>query len=87
MELAQSIGQRVKGIRKARHMTLKELSEMTGLSSGFLSQFERGLTNIAIDSLSKIAYALEALKQQYSMKEIGENIGISGAAIHKLINK
>ena len=59
MELAQSIGQRVKGIRKARQMTLKELSEMTGLSSGFLSQFERGLTNIAIDSLSKIAHALE----------------------------
>jgi putative transposase len=35
----------------------------------------------------KIAYALEALKQQYSLKEIGENIGISDAAIHKLINK
>ncbi len=58
MDLAQSIGQRIKIMRKSRQLTLKQLSDMTGLSSGFLSQFERGMTNIAIDSLNKIANAL-----------------------------
>lgn len=58
MDLAQTIGQRIKSMRKARQMTLKQLSETTGLSPGFLSQFERGMTNIAIDSLNKIANAL-----------------------------
>ena len=58
MDLAQSIGQRIKAIRNSRDLTLKQLSEMTGLSSGFLSQFERGMTNIAIDSLNQIAVAL-----------------------------
>lgn len=36
-------------------MTLKELSEKSELSVGFLSQFERGLTAIAVDSLEKLA--------------------------------
>ncbi|MDI9461754.1 MAG: helix-turn-helix domain-containing protein [Saccharofermentanales bacterium] len=58
MDLAQNIGQRIKAIRNSRDLTLKQLSEMTGLSSGFLSQFERGMTNIAIDSLNQIAKAL-----------------------------
>ena len=39
-------------------MTLKDLSEQTQLSAGFLSQLERGLTAIATDSLARIAQAL-----------------------------
>lgn len=58
MDIAQSIGQKIKIMRKAKNLTLKQLSEMTDLSSGFLSQFERGMTNIAIDSLNRIAVAL-----------------------------
>ena len=54
----QNIGEKVKELRTGSRMTLKELSEATDLSTGFLSQFERGLTTIAIDSLSKIAAAL-----------------------------
>ncbi|MDO4711938.1 MAG: helix-turn-helix transcriptional regulator, partial [Peptostreptococcaceae bacterium] len=48
------IGSRVQNRRKEQKITLKELSERTGLSTGFLSQFERGMTSIAIDSLQKI---------------------------------
>ncbi|HHV42135.1 MAG TPA: helix-turn-helix domain-containing protein [Clostridiaceae bacterium] len=76
MDLAQNIGKRVKKMRNSKNLTLKQLSEMTGLSSGFLSQFERGMTNIAIDSLNKIAVALSApleslLKLPEREKEIG----------------
>lgn len=52
------IGKRVKELRIQKHLTLKELAGQTGLSTGFLSQLERGLTNIATDSLTKIAVAL-----------------------------
>lgn len=56
--MIESIGQKVKEIRQQNDITLKELSEKTGLSTSFLSQFERGLTTIAIDSLVGVAEAL-----------------------------
>lgn len=55
----KDIGQKVKELRQGKRLTLKNLSEMTGLSTGFLSQLERGLTAIATDSLSAIARALD----------------------------
>lgn len=55
----EDIGNKVKELRVDAKLTLKELSSMTGLSTGFLSQFERGLTSIATDSLQRIASALE----------------------------
>ncbi len=53
------IGSRIKELRINKKMTLKELSEKTDLSTGFLSQLERGLTSVATDSLLNIAEALE----------------------------
>ncbi|MEG0133192.1 MAG: XRE family transcriptional regulator [Clostridium sp.] len=53
------IGSKIKELRTNKKMTLKELSEKTSLSTGFLSQLERGLTSIATDSLLNIADALE----------------------------
>lgn len=50
-----TIGARIKELRKEKNMTLKQLSDLSGLSSGFLSQLERGISSIAIDSLGKIA--------------------------------
>lgn len=53
------IGTRVKQLRTKKKLTLKQLSDMTGLSTGFLSQLERGISTIAIDSLSKVAASLD----------------------------
>lgn len=53
------IGKTIHKIRKERKMTLKELSEKTSLSTGYLSQFERGLTSIAIESLQTISKVLD----------------------------
>jgi len=52
------IGSKVKKLRNSKKMTLKELSESTGFSIGFLSQVERGISAVATDSLSKIAEGL-----------------------------
>jgi len=57
--MALEIGKKVKKLRREKDMTLKELSASTQLSTGFLSQLERGLTTVAIDSLENIANAFE----------------------------
>ncbi len=53
-----AIGEKIKALRTAQNLTLKQLSEMTNLSIGFLSQMERGLSSIAIDTLENIANVL-----------------------------
>lgn len=54
-----NIGMKIKKLRAEKGITLKELSEKSELSIGFLSQLERGLTTIAVDSLEKLAQVLE----------------------------
>lgn len=44
-----NIGEKVKNLRNEQGMTLKQLSEATGLSTGFLSQFERGLQRLRLN--------------------------------------
>lgn len=58
MRDTQYIGHTVNRLRKSADMTLKDLSDATGLSQGFLSKFERGQTTIAVDSLLQVAAAL-----------------------------
>lgn len=48
------VGKKIKALRTTNEMTLKQLSELTGYSIGFLSQLERGLTSVAIDTLGKM---------------------------------
>ena len=55
----KNIGTKIKRLRTQKQMTLKDMSEKTNLSIGFLSQLERGLTSVATDSLEKIADVLE----------------------------
>lgn len=62
------IGEKVKRLRSERGLTLKQLSEATGLSTGFLSQFERGITTIAVEYLAKIADVFE-IKISYFFEE------------------
>lgn len=51
----ENIGEAVKELRKERGYTLKDISEQANLSIGYLSQFERGITTIAVEQLAKIA--------------------------------
>ncbi|MBU3145073.1 helix-turn-helix domain-containing protein [Clostridium sp. CF012] len=53
------VGKKIKELRTKNQLTLKDLSAKTSLSIGYLSQLERGLTTVAIDSLMNIAKALE----------------------------
>ncbi|MDR2893555.1 MAG: XRE family transcriptional regulator [Deltaproteobacteria bacterium] len=53
------IGKKIKQLRQEKNYTLKQLSGKSGLSTGFLSQLERGRSTIALDSLSRVATALD----------------------------
>lgn len=56
--IGEKVGKKIKALRNARKKTLKELGQATGLSVSYLSQVERGLSSININSLEKIASAL-----------------------------
>ncbi|RKD23607.1 transcriptional regulator, XRE family with cupin sensor [Caminicella sporogenes DSM 14501] len=56
--MIDKISEKIRNLRKEQNLTLKDLSEKTGLSVSFLSQVERGSSSLAITSLKKIADAL-----------------------------
>ncbi len=53
------IYEKLRQIRKSKGLTLKDISDSTGLSSSFLSQVERGKCDITLASLCKIASTLD----------------------------
>jgi transcriptional regulator with XRE-family HTH domain len=53
------LGQKLRQARQDRGWTLEALSAHSGLSTGFLSQVERGQSTLSIVSLSAICQALE----------------------------
>ncbi|WP_055479936.1 cupin domain-containing protein [Sphaerimonospora mesophila] len=55
---AAAVGRRIRQVRQAKGMSLRELSAKAGLSHGFLSQVERGLSSLALTSMSSVAAAL-----------------------------
>lgn len=51
----KTVGSRIKKLRTQRKITLKDLSLLSDLSIGFLSQLERGMNSISIDDLEKLS--------------------------------
>ncbi|WP_077319813.1 helix-turn-helix domain-containing protein [Virgibacillus proomii] len=59
METSWNLGVRIKQLRKQKNLTLKNISEKTGLSISFLSQLEHSKTSATLESFKKISDALE----------------------------
>jgi transcriptional regulator with XRE-family HTH domain len=57
-EFAKKLGSLIKELRCEKNWSLKDLGAKTGLSAGYLSMIERGLTSVTITSLQGIADAL-----------------------------
>lgn len=55
----EQIGAKIKARRLQKGLTLKQLGDLTDLSVGFLSQAERGLTTISLNSLYRLATGLD----------------------------
>jgi transcriptional regulator with XRE-family HTH domain len=57
-DFAVDLGQEIRGLRRAKGLTLVETAALAGLSHPFLSQVERGLALPSMSSLHRIALAL-----------------------------
>lgn len=52
------LGARIRGIRKAKNLTIKDVASDAGVTIGLISQIERNLANPSVKSLRKIADVL-----------------------------
>ncbi|MFC6882735.1 MULTISPECIES: helix-turn-helix domain-containing protein [Actinomadura] len=52
------IGVRIREVRNSRNMTVKQLAEAAEVSTGLISQVERGLTDPSLETLRRLARAL-----------------------------
>lgn len=64
----QTIGEKIRQLRQQNNFTLKELAQQTDLSVGYLSQLERGLTDISTDLLTRVAQSL-GVDRSYFFRE------------------
>ena len=53
------IGERIRNLRQMSNLTQEELAARANLTKGFISQVERDLTSISLDSLIQILDALD----------------------------
>jgi transcriptional regulator with XRE-family HTH domain len=54
----QKLAGRIRHLRSARKLSLRDLADLAGTSASFLSQLERGLTGASTSTLNQIASAL-----------------------------
>lgn len=54
-----AIGQRIARKRRDQRKTQDQLAEVLGVSIGYISQIERGVTKISLDTLTRVAGALD----------------------------
>ncbi len=53
-----AIGSRIRTARQARHLTIEQVADSTGLTKGFLSRVERDLTSPSVASLVTLCQVL-----------------------------
>jgi XRE family transcriptional regulator, regulator of sulfur utilization len=69
---AELIGARVRALREAMDLSLRDLAERSGVSAPMLSQVERGETSPTLQIASRIAFGLELrLSQLLRLDEDG----------------
>ena len=58
-DIAKTVGKRLRSYRQAQSLSQERLAEMAGLHPTYIGQVERGEKNLTIESLEKIAGALQ----------------------------
>ena len=68
-----SLGAELRELRKARDLTLKQLSQLAGISLSHLSAIERGAVNPSIDVLNALADGLEVAPSWFFARRNGQS--------------
>jgi transcriptional regulator with XRE-family HTH domain len=58
VDILELVGNRIREIRLERGLTQEEVGEAVGVSYSYIGRIERGQKNISLQTLSKIAHAL-----------------------------
>ncbi|WP_019914709.1 helix-turn-helix domain-containing protein [Paenibacillus sp. HW567] len=58
-DLRNTVGDRIRAIRKAKGLTQQQLAELSNLDDAYIGAVERGERNFSIDTLEKIVVALK----------------------------
>jgi len=82
-----SIGPRVRALREAMGLSLRELAERSGVSAPMLSQVERGDTSPTLASASKIAAGLELTLSQLLRLDEGQHVAISRSGARRRLDR
>jgi XRE family transcriptional regulator, regulator of sulfur utilization len=76
---APAFGDRIRALREAMGLSLRDLAERSGVSAPMLSQVERGETSPTIAVAAKIAGGLELTLSQLLRLDEGEHVAVSRA--------
>ena len=77
---APTVGPRIRALRDAMGLSLRDLAERSGVSAPMLSQVERGETSPTLAVAAKIASGLELTLSQLLRLDEGQHVAISRAA-------
>lgn len=74
-----AVGSRVRALREAMGLSLRDLGQRSGVSAPMLSQVERGETSPTLAVAAKIAAGLELTLSQLLRLDEGEHVAVSRA--------
>ncbi|WP_020667039.1 helix-turn-helix domain-containing protein [Amycolatopsis nigrescens] len=70
------IGERIRDLRTVRSMTVTELAKSAEVSVGLISQVERGITDPSLETLRRIARALDTPLFSLFQEDSGERVAV-----------
>lgn len=77
-EIMKTVGQRIRNYRTNQHLSQEQLAELSGCHPTYIGQVERGERNATIESIEKIACALDVplstLFEKLGGKEAADSI-------------
>ncbi len=60
ISMREELGSKLRELRESKRLTLQQVSELSGVDTSYVSKIERGVYAGSIDTLSKIASAMDA---------------------------
>ena len=73
-DIAKIIGQRIRNYRTQKGLSQEKLAELAGCHPTYIGQLERGEKNATLESVEKIASAMDI-----SLSELFDKLGTSGS--------
>lgn len=80
---AKQIGMRLRGLRGLRNLTILELAAKAGVSSGIISQIERGNSNPSMKTLQRLRAALGVNLWEFLERPEDEDPGLDPSFIRR----